>query len=525
MKQLKRLCLLLALFMLCSVPVMAAGQWYDEAVNFAKHEGIYEENFIWNGEVSRLDLLRALIPQEEKRDQFIKELELDKDPAALEAIVDRKEAAKILYAYVKDEENLPEPEARNIEAMRDFADVPKDYVEAMTFAYDLGIINGDDLNRLNPNQSLKWAELYTILLNIHRVNYPPVKTTVKDISKYGNIILDIDAELFRKAGFKEGDLAYVKVGDSLVVAPVGDAYSNVDNGKEVIVINDKEGGVVIAINMGNFAKTYGAEKGTEISLSMMKKDGYLNEYEIRSIDKYRTNHREDYASDEIFANFRPIVMGAIPEGLLYRTSSPVNPELGRAAYADALIAKHDVKTVMNMADSLEELESYFEDENFNSPYYKSLFDDGHVVYLDMTVDFTSEDFNQKLKKGFEFLAEQPGPYAIHCNEGKDRAGFCAIVLEALMGGSIDEIKEDYMTSYENYYFVEKGSEQYEKIAASNVMKSLKMIANVETDEELQNVDLQARTKTYLKDVLGMDELTIQKLINQLSREVEIDQAA
>src|SRR5699024_324716 len=115
---------------------------------------------------------------------------------------------------------------------------------------------GDDLNRLNPNQSLKWAELYTILLNIHRVNYPPVKTTVKDISKYGNIILDIDAELFRKAGFKEGDLAYVKIGDSLVVAPVGDAYSNVDNGKEVIVINDKEGGVVIAINMGNFAKTY-----------------------------------------------------------------------------------------------------------------------------------------------------------------------------------------------------------------------------------------------------------------------------
>src|SRR5699024_10515355 len=172
----------------------------------------------------------------------------------------------------------------------------------------------------------------------------------------------------------------------LVVAPVGDAYSNVDNGKEVIVINDKEGGVVIAINMGNFAKTYGAEKGTEISLSMMKKDGYLDEYEMRSIDKYRTNHREDYASDEIFANFRPIVMGAIPEGLLYRTSSPVNPELGRAAYADALIAKHDVNTVMNMADSLEELESYFEDENFNSPYYKSLFDDGRVVYLDMTVD-------------------------------------------------------------------------------------------------------------------------------------------
>ncbi len=525
MKQVKRMCLLLAFMLLFSVPVMAAGEWYSEAVNFAKHEGIYEEDFVWNGEVSKLDLLSALIPQEETRKEFVKSQKLDKNPAALEAVVDRKEAAKILYAYLKQDQNLPEPEPRNIEAMRDFADVPKDCAEAMTFVYDLGIINGDDLNRLNPNQSLKWAELYTILLNIHRVNFPPVKTTVKDISKYGNIILDIDAELFRKAGFKEGDLAYVKVGDSLMVAPVGDTYSNVDNGKEVIVINDKEGGVVIAINMGNFAKTYGAEMGSEIGLSMMKKEGYLDEYEIRSIDKYRTNVREDYASDEVFANFRPVVMGSIPAGTLYRTSSPVNPELGRAVYADALLAKHGVKTVMNMADSLEELEGYFKDENFNSSYYKDLFDGGHVVYLDMTVDFTSEDFNQKLKKGFEFLANQPGPYAFHCNEGKDRAGFCAIVLEALMGGTVEEIKEDYMVSYENYYFVEKGSAQYEKIAASNVMKSLKMIAGVETDEELKNIDLQARTKTYLKDVLGMDELTIQKLINNLSQEISEEKAA
>lgn len=529
MKQFRRVCLLLALILVLSVPAMAVGNWYDGAVNFAKHEGIYSEDFVWNKEVSKLDLVKSLFTNEKDQKAFIKKHKLDKNSEDLESVLDRKEAAKLLHIYLLEDENLPEPEARGVESMLDFKDVPEEYVEAMRFVYDLGIINGDDLNRLNPNQALKWAELYTILMNIHRVNHPPVKTKVKDISKYGNIILDIDAELFRKADFKEGDLVYLKVNNQLIVAPVGDTYSNVDNGKEVVVINDKEGGVVVAINMGNFAETYGAKKGTEIGISMMKKEGYLDEYEIRSIDKYRTNDREDYASDEVFANFRPIVMGNIPEGTLYRTSSPVNPELGRAAFADGLIAKHGVKTVMNMADSLEELETYFNDENFNSPYYKSLFDDGHVVYLDMTVDFTSDDFNHKLKNGLEFLAKQPGPYAIHCNEGKDRAGFASIVLEALMGGTVEEIREDYMISYENYYFVERGSEQYEKIAASNVMNSLKMIADVETDEELQQVDLQARTKVYLEEVIGMDELTIQKLMNQLSTEfqseVSIEEAA
>ena len=69
---------------------------------------------------------------------------------------------------------------------------------------------------------------------------------------------------------------------------------------------------------------------------MAEKAGYLEEYEIRNIDSLRTNERDDYASDEVFANFRPVVMGDILAGILYRSSSPVNPELGRNSYADKL---------------------------------------------------------------------------------------------------------------------------------------------------------------------------------------------
>lgn len=110
--------------------------------------------------------------------------------------------------------------------------------------------------------------------------------------------------------------------------------------------------------MGNFSGTYGAEVGSYLEFTMAEKAGYLEEYEIRNIDSLRTNERDDYASDEVFANFRPVVMGDIPAGILYRSSSPVNPELGRNSYADKLAEAAGIKTVLNLADSLEVLEAY-----------------------------------------------------------------------------------------------------------------------------------------------------------------------
>ncbi len=368
------------------------------------------------------------------------------------------------------------------------------------------------------------SELSSLIENLSK-DYREAEKTVSgkviEVSKYGNITVDVSLNRFKALGFEPGDILRVRVNDTSLMVPFGDAYSNVDNKKEVIVPNKDGNSVIVAINMGDFSKTYGADLATELEFSMGEKAGYKEEYEIRSIDKYRTNKREDYSSDEVFANFRPIVMGNIKPGVLYRTSSPINPELGRSKYANDLIEKVGVKTVINMADSKEELESYFNLDSFESPYYKDLYEKGQVKYLDMGVDFTSPDFHKKLKAGLEFMAENTGPFAVHCNEGKDRAGFISIVLEALMGGSVDEIKEDYMLSYINYYFVEKDSTRYEKIADSNVMKSLKMIAGVETEKELREVDLAHKTEVYLKEVIKLDDLTIKKLKNVLARDLEV----
>lgn len=209
--------------------------------------------------------------------------------------------------------------------------------------------------------------------------------------------------------------------------------------------------------------------------------------------------------------------------MLFRSSSPVNPELGRNTYADALVEKAGVKTAINLADSQEELAAY---EGYADSYYATL----NVVALDMGVDFAAEDFNAKLKTGLEFLIANEGPYVIHCNEGKDRAGFTAALLEAVCGASVGEIVEDYMRSYENYYHVEYHSDRWFSIANSNIIKTLCTITGTETQADLEKADLKkadlkAAAEAYLIGTVGLTAEQVAALQSALTTPVTAEKAA
>lgn len=346
--------------------------------------------------------------------------------------------------------------------------------------------------------------------------YKEVVGTVEQIQRYGNLQLDIKPKALYDAGYEVGDMLKVTIGEQVFEIPFGTSYSDVDTGS-LIVRDDRENDLlVIAINMGNFAETFGIKVGDKVVFSMLEKGGYLSEYLLHQLR--RTNNRSDYATDSIFANFRSITTTGIKPGVLYRSSSPVNNEIGRAAYADRLAKAVGINTVINLADSDENIKSYFEAEDFSSDYYKSLYEAGKVKALYMGVDISSEDFGQRLAEGLRFLIKNDGPYLIHCTEGKDRAGFVSAVLEALMGASLDEIVSDYMTTYENYYGVEKGSEQYNAIAESNIVASLTTaVCQYEKGTDISNVNLAEAAENYLKRI-GLTSDEIQILKNKLSAE-------
>lgn len=509
-------------------PIAPVPEWYTEAQTFVTENGLMtgtDQGFEPNGTVTRAMLYQTLWNKEgqpaAQGDSFedvpdgiwyaasaawAKETGLamgdDAGHYSGDRAITRAEVATIICRY----EDGKAEGSSSITSVPDYDSIPSYALEGMQYCYDAGYMNGDQTGALNPRANLDRASLAQLLFNIYGKKQTPEATPVSGkataISKYGNVTTDITVKAFEEAGFEVGDIVTVTIGETTVQAPYGTGYSNVDNGKEIIVPDGDY--IAVAINMGNFATTYKVEEGTELSFAMGEKAGYLEEYEIRNIDSKRTNNREDYASDEVFANFREVSLGDIGEGVLYRSSNPVNPELGRSTYADDLIKKAGVKTAINLADSKEVMEGY---EGYSKSYYSTI----DVIPLNMGVDFAAEEFNDKLAEGLTFLTEHDGPYLIHCTEGKDRAGFVCALLEALMGASADEIIEDYMLTYENYYFVEKDSTQYERIAESNIVNSLRSIAGLEEGAELEGVDLAEAAENYLTDTVGLSAKTLTAL--------------
>lgn len=340
---------------------------------------------------------------------------------------------------------------------------------------------------------------------------PRVEGHVTEIEEYGHAALDITIKDFSQAGFQLGDLVTVAAGSYTGDIPYLDGYY-VDKGEYMVRAYPGDTNIALCINYGRFAEDAGIDVGDSVTLTLKKKAGAITLQEINSLEY--TNNREDYESDEVFANFRPIVMGEIADGRLYRSASPVNNEFGRAAYANAFAEEVGIKAVMNLASTEEEMKGFIAEKDFKSDYYKSLYDSGNVIALGLPIDYESDDFGKGVAKGLTFLSEHDGPYLVHCNEGKDRAGFASMVIEALMGASADDIRKDYMQSYINYYGVEPGSDKYETIVEKNIDEMMRVVAGLQDYEPLEDADLKAGAESYLS-AHGMSKDAIKALRRKL----------
>ena len=340
------------------------------------------------------------------------------------------------------------------------------------------------------------------------------EATVQEIQKYGNLVLSVKGSDLLAGGLEYGDIVTVRVLDKAYDMPIGSNYSDVDQGsmicRVVVKPDTNEDMVLVAINMGDFATTAGiavkekteADPGyiwhlnegvtepVSLSIALKEKGGYYEEYVMHQM--VRSENREDYPelTDEQFANFRAIATTGVGEGKLYRSSSPVNPEINRNRYADQAAEAAGVKTFINLADNEEVMKGY---EGFAESYYSKQ----AIVALNLGVDFSAPDFREGLAQGVRFIAQQEGPYLVHCNEGKDRAGFVSAMLECLMGASADEVVADYMVTFYNYYGVEPGTKQYQVVAESNILKSLATAFGV---SDIYQADLVAEAEEYLLDI-------------------------
>ena len=295
----------------------------------------------------------------------------------------------------------------------------------------------------------------------------------------GGIYIKQNIDDFTALGFNYGDSVEVTFSNGYKLDEIpfyNGFYAKV--GEAMLIGYPGEENIKVCICFGDDLWDVSKVKETDtVSIKKKKSGKYLKEQKALNLEY--TEERNDYNSDEEYANFRNVKVGRIKEGILYRGSSPIDNKISRAKYSDELIEKAKIKYIVDLSDDKEELKEHFASNDFESDYFKSLYENGKVGVYDVNMNYTSKEFAEQMVKAMTDMANNEGPYYIHCIEGKDRTGFFCVLIEGLAGASYEEIVNDYMITYKNFYGIDEKNERerYNVIKEHYLDTMLRFLAN------------------------------------------------
>ena len=333
--------------------------------------------------------------------------------------------------------------------------------------------------------------------------------------KSDGAFIEISAADFNALGFAFGDS--VDVAFSNGYALKGLPYYNgtlVEPGEPLLLGSSDLPYIEAGVFYGDdLWVTAGLSDGDTATVTLAEPDAFADIQ--KALDLSYTDKRDDYPSDVAFANFRELSGGNLKPGMFYRGASPVNSKHNRAAYANALIADVGVQVDFDLADNNDEIEGFLKEDaeaGVDVSHFKGLRSAGNVVAIDLSDAYLSEGYGQKLAAGLIELMQHNGPVYIHCTAGKDRTGFACMLLEALAGASYQQIVDDYMITYDNYYQVNAANDakRYNIIKEQRLDSMIRHVVGVGKGADLTSADLSAGAYNYLK-AAGMTDEQVDQL--------------
>ena len=348
----------------------------------------------------------------------------------------------------------------------------------------------------------------------------PDRPVIRDTS-FGGVYIDIEIEDFNELGFAYGDSVdivfsngyelrgipyyngyYVNVGDPLLVGYPG--YPHIE----------------AALNYGDSLwAVAGLEEGDTATVTLASPGAFRAVQEAFDITYLSDRSAYPNLSDAQFANYRSLSGGALREGAVYRSASPIDNEYCRASYVEAQMGATGIAFVLDLSDNADEVDAFMAQsiaDGVDVSYFSRLRDAGCTAELDLNASYPSQAFAEKLAAGFVEMSGHEGPYLIHCIEGKDRTGFACILLEALAGASYDEMANDYMLTYANYYGITRESDpdKYDTIVGLHFDGMLRFLSGSEDGADLRSLDYSGYARDYLKRG-GMTDEQIDALIERI----------
>ena len=347
----------------------------------------------------------------------------------------------------------------------------------------------------------------------HTDHKPEIKGTITGYNEFGAAMLSFLEQDMKEAGFDLGDLVTITVAGKQIDMPYYDGFYT-RNGDYLCVAYPTYPSICFTANNIGVPQELRGLEGKPVVITMKEKAANLDVQTALGM-KY-TYLREDYPSDEAFANARAVKAGRIVEGRLHRTSSPFCNDINRAQYVSEYLERQQVKTVLNLADTEDKMLDYYD---VMPPYSKKLWDDGSVILCPLKSDPTADEFNNRLIEALKELPSHPAPYVVHCMEGKDRTGYVCALLEGLCGATYDEIVADYLKTYDNFYKItpEKDGALCIVLVSLRLAPCLMHYAGIENDDESQlpTIDYAMAFSNYLLSH-GMSQQQLDALIKVLT---------
>ena len=193
------------------------------------------------------------------------------------------------------------------------------------------------------------------------------------------------------------------------------------------------------------------------------------------------DNREDFRTDEEFANFRNLILSNHKSMAFFRSASAVKNKYGRASTVQQLMQKNSIHLIVDFSDV----------------DYRCMSDEFGFILV------------QKLRT---ILGEDP-PYIIQCDAGKKRTGFVCLILEMLSGTNYADIVNDYLESYKNnnglIFFANP-----EIVKDIEVQKIQKLIYHINGDQDFKKTNLEEIAYSFLQRY-GMSQREIRMLQQKL----------
>ena len=177
------------------------------------------------------------------------------------------------------------------------------------------------------------------------------------------------------------------------------------------------------------------------------------------------DNREDFRTDEEFANFRNLILANHKSMTFFRSASAMKNKYGRASTVQQLMQKNSIHLIVDFSDV----------------EYRCMSDEFGFILV------------QKLRT---ILGEDP-PYIIQCDAGKKRTGFVCLILEMLSGTCYTDIVNDYLESYKNNNGL-NSLVNSEIIKDIEVQKIQKLIYYINGNQDFEKTNLEKIAYSFLQ---------------------------